>query len=264
MYYAVDSALEWRMQFDQTDLDAGVIDSWEELARFEAGECYEQQWNQAVFGPAASTATFGVNVQSRYGDSLQIAPALLADHRARSGGLSLSPGAQTRLFRDGELIKELDELNLFLDVPAESARYRVEFELDRPLPAELSTHVELAWEFVSASSGDESVALPISYVRFLPELDQDSAAQKGAKLVLPIRVEAQPEAEVSGPESLTVEVSYDDGQSWSEATVEGEGAAWSAQLEHPQQSGFVSLRAVAIDADDNVVETTIIRAYRLQ
>jgi hypothetical protein len=49
-----------------------------------------------------------------------------------------------------------------------------------------------------------------------------------------------------------------------EPALKGEGAEWSAQFEHPQQSGYVSLRAVAIDADDNVVETTIIRAYRLQ
>ena len=265
IYYGLDSPLAWRLQLSQFDFDAGIFDSWEEVARLEAGECYAQQWNQAVFGPASSEATFGVNAQRRYGDSLQLAPSLLADHQGRSGGFGPAPGARARVFRDGELIEELEENQLYVEVPAESARYRVEFELERPAPAELSTRVELAWELVSESTGsDEGVALPLSYIRFLPELNQDSAAARGATLELPIRVEPQPEAEVSAPESLTVDVSYDDGQTWSEVDVQGEGADWSAQLDHPQQSGYVSLRAAATDADDNVVEVTIIRAYRLQ
>jgi subtilisin family serine protease len=266
IYYGLDSALTWHLELSQFDFEAGIFDSWEEVARLEAGECYEQQWNQAVFGPASGEATFGVNVQRRYGDSLQLAPALLADNQGRSGGsFGAGPGARARLFRDGELIEELSELNLFVDVPAESARYRVELELDRPAPAELSTRVELTWEFVSESTGsDEGVALPLSYIRFLPKLDQESAAAQGATIELPIRVEPQPEADVPAPESLTVEVSYDDGQTWRDVDVQGEGAEWSAQLEHPQQSGYVSLRAAAIDADDNLVEVTIIRAYRLE
>jgi subtilisin family serine protease len=265
IYYGVDSGLAWRLALNQYDFEAGIFDAWEEVVQLEAGESYEQQWNQAVFGPASGLTPFGPNVQTRYGNSLQIAPRLLADNQGRSGAFGPGPGTTVRLLRDGALLLESNEPSLYTEVPAESARYRVEAVLDRPEPSDLSTHVELAWEFVSeATSQDEGAALPVSYIRFLPELNQESAAAKNRSVSLPIRVEPQPDADVSAPESLTAEISYDDGKTWTELDVEGQGQEWSAQVDHPDQSGYVSLRATAIDADDNKVEVTIVRAYRLQ
>ena len=62
---------------------------------------------------------------------------------------------------------------------------------------------------------------------------------------------------------LTVDVSYDDGQSWRRAPLVRTGQGWLARLVHPE-SGFVSLRAKAVDAHGNSVEQTIIRGYRLR
>lgn len=170
---------------------------------------------------------------------------------------------QARLFRDGELLEETETTDLIVEVPPESASYRVEMEVDRRAHAQLSTVVSLAWEFVSETSSEGSV-LPVSLIHFQPELNQNSAAELDTLFELPIKVLPQAESTASEARSLSVEVSYDDGTTWTEANVSGAGTDWVAELEHPAQSGYVSLRAAAIDADDNLVEVTIIRAYRVE
>ncbi|MGW5157711.1 hypothetical protein ACWEPN_19735 [Nonomuraea wenchangensis] len=71
-----------------------------------------------------------------------------------------------------------------------------------------------------------------------------------------------PDGELSaGPvQRLSVEVSYDDGATWTRAEVHGPAAV----LRHPAGDGYVSLRARAVDGAGNTAEQTIIRAYRIR
>lgn len=64
---------------------------------------------------------------------------------------------------------------------------------------------------------------------------------------------------------LSVEVSYDDGTTWTAVDVRrtGNPARWRAGLRNPG-GGFASLRAKSVDADGNTAEYTVIRAYRLR
>lgn len=62
---------------------------------------------------------------------------------------------------------------------------------------------------------------------------------------------------------LTVEVSYDDGLTWSKAQVRACPDGWTATVRHPAGGSFVSLRATATDAAGNSVTQTITHAYRL-
>ena len=261
MYYYNDPRFVWSLELSQFDFQNEIFDSYSERRSFEAGQCYQEQWNQAVFGPTAG-GVFGPESQTLVDDSLGIAPSMVGDSQGR-GGSSQFPKAHARLFRDGKLLKEVETPGLFEDVPAESASYRVEIEVERAATMELSTKVALAWEFVSEKAAERTV-LPLSYIRFQPELSQDTSAPKGERFELPILVEPQPRAQVSDAQSLTVDVSFDDGATWAPAKVSGEGRSWKANFKHPKQSGYVSLRAAALDADDNQVEETIIRAYRLE
>jgi hypothetical protein len=64
--------------------------------------------------------------------------------------------------------------------------------------------------------------------------------------------------------TLTVAVSYDDGRTWQPTVLtRASDGTWTAQLQHPNRAGFVSLRARAIDQSGNSVEQTIIHAYRI-
>ena len=261
MYYFTDARFEWHLELSQFDFEHEVFDSYGEHRQFEAGQCYKAQWNQAVFGPAAG-GVFGLNTQGRNENQLDVAPSMVGDSEGR-GGSSQFAKSHARLFRDGKLVKEAETPGLFEEVPPESASYRVEIEVERGDYAELSTKVALAWEFVSEKTAERTL-LPVSYIRFKPELTQDSSGPKGEAFELPILVEPQPGAQVSDAQSLTVDVSFDDGVTWAPAKVSGEGRSWKAHFKHPKKSGYVSLRAAALDADDNQVEQTIIRAYRVE
>lgn len=59
---------------------------------------------------------------------------------------------------------------------------------------------------------------------------------------------------------MSLEVSYDDGATWTEAELDGDTAA----LEHPEEAEFVSLRLTAADSAGTDVTHTTIRSYGLR
>jgi hypothetical protein len=77
---------------------------------------------------------------------------------------------------------------------------------------------------------------------------------------VPVRVEPAPGEDTGEVTSPTVEVSFDDGETWRRAPVlTGHVFRW-----HPRGEGFVSLRATATDTAGNTVEQTAIRAYGIR
>ena len=63
--------------------------------------------------------------------------------------------------------------------------------------------------------------------------------------------------------TLSLEVSFDDGASWTRVPVVRQGSKWIATYEHPQNAQFVSLRGTAGGLSNNAYELTVIRAYGL-
>jgi hypothetical protein len=97
-------------------------------------------------------------------------------------------------------------------------------------------------------------------VRFLPRLDNDNAARADRPFLIPVALQQQ-SGVLTRPATLTVDVSYDEGTTWTPAQVLGNLAVL---LHHPADATSVSLRAKASDRDGNAVEQTIIRAYKLK
>jgi hypothetical protein len=65
--------------------------------------------------------------------------------------------------------------------------------------------------------------------------------------------------------SLTTEVSFDDGQTWTAATVNRTSSGWQAQYEQPAAAGtWVSLRSALATADGATTTQTILHAYKLR
>jgi len=125
--------------------------------------------------------------------------------------------------------------------------------------------VSAAWTFRSEEvTGDVEAPLPLLSVRFAPAVDGLNRAQSGRPFVIPIEVTRQPGAPAASLRDLTVDASYDGGQSWSPAVLLRLGDVAIALVRHPAGAGLVSLRADAVDRDGNRVEQTILGAYRLR
>jgi len=143
-------------------------------------------------------------------------------------------------------------------LPAEDTAYRLTVDSSRdPAVYPVSTRVHAEWTFRSARTAAGQVApVPLSTVRFSPELALDSTAKAGTRFEVPFTVEGA--AAGQRPAKLAFQVSYDDGRSWQPAKAVG-GTRLS--LRHPAAVGSVSLRAELTDRKGNTLTQTIERAY---
>lgn len=251
----------WRSEYSEADLDVPegepyryyfLMDSFRD---YEAGEAYAESWNAAVIGPGMP-ADGDLAFAERIGDQIGVSVPLFADAGSGRWGLTTLDSARTALYADGELVGESDSPGSgVFDVPAAAAEYRLETEAVRDGYAELSTRVAVAWEFASAHA-DGTTALPLMAVKLAPRgLDADNAADDRWTVVdLAVETRDGPVGDVEP----TLEVSFDDGETWKAVDV----CDFRASVRHPRGEGFVSLRATAEDADGNRVVQEVVRAYR--
>jgi hypothetical protein len=146
-------------------------------------------------------------------------------------------------------------------VPPGAADFRVETEVVRtPGVSEFSTAISGAWTFRSDTTpGDRFTPLPLTVVRFTPDLDANGVAPAGRVLRVPLVVEQQQGATNGRVDRVKVEVSFDDGKSWSSAAVAGR----TAFVRNPATAGHASLRVKGSDRNGNTFEQTVIRAYKI-
>jgi subtilisin family serine protease len=238
---------------------------------YRPGHSYQQTWNTAVFGPAfysrpaGETSTVGVTRTAD--DEFTAYFGMLVDPvpgRFGIAGKIPAKGGHTTLYRNGELVADSRIAGILsATLPREDSAYRLEAEMDRTEMFPVSTKVSGSWSFRSAQSADAVTPLPLMTVHYSPALDGAYSAPAGRRFTIPVRVDHQAGSQASTVTSLTVEVSYDDGATWSPAAVSGHGANWKASVTHPAGGGHVSLRAVAKDKAGNEVKLTTLRAYLL-
>jgi hypothetical protein len=111
---------------------------------------------------------------------------------------------------------------------------------------------------------DEASPLPLISVRFKPSLDARGRAYSGIPMLIPVMVERVGSEEPVRVGDLGVDVSFNDGATWSRVPVKRVDKQWFAVVLHPKQGHYVSLRATARDHHGNKVEQTVIRAYGLK
>lgn len=261
------------LKFDAPDLAA----AWQgptawltsEPTAYRAGQTTREAWNQAPHGPSFPVQT-GIDPEdfihvSRSGDTIHAGIPVFSDAAGHRGN-SLEETERMRLWRDGTLVgeSELARWGEFLVPPAE-ADYRLTIEATRGF-TDLSTEVESTWTFRSKhEAGPEPVRLPLSSIRFNPPLAADNSARAGRLLPIPVEVRRQSGAGTADVAKLTVDASYDGGQTWRKAPVRRTGDGWTALVRHPDEApGYVSLRASARDTEGNTVSTRILQAYRLR
>ncbi|MFD1539400.1 S8 family peptidase [Nonomuraea guangzhouensis] len=222
-------------------------------------------WNAAVTGPS-----FLLPGGNRTGDKLTFSGVgLFADGGANRTGSDTAATGSATLAKDGQVlatadlagcwIYEQEGCQLRADLPAGRGSYTLTASMRRP--ATLSTEVNTAWTFPSATTAKEQ-PLPLTAVRYSPQgLDTSNRAKPGSVTSLPVRIERNPGAAKAETKSIRLEMSADDGKSWRSVPVTRTESGWTAGVPNPRTAGFVSLRAVVTDTAGNGVTQTITRAY---
>jgi hypothetical protein len=262
-FYNTDGGGEWKSEHSYGDFFDGdqrfLAIRESDWTRYDAGKTYTASWNKAVYGP-----TFGAwndATATRTGDELAFAPDLLSDAPDRA---SWAVGVgHTTVTRNGEVLKDDASGNAYLTLPAAAADYRVTIAIERSAPAVLAKSMTTTWDFRSGHvEGDKPSLLPVSTIHFSPAVDENNIAQaRYGGIVVPITVDAQPGSKAGDGKSLTVQVSYDDGKTWTPAHVDLQGNRGVAFLPNPAGHGYVSLKAKATSSLGGV-EQTVLRAFR--
>ncbi|MEU3456349.1 hypothetical protein ABZ671_22545, partial [Micromonospora sp. NPDC006766] len=230
------------------------------LTTYKAGRTYQEQWNKGVFGPSVAPFFPGDVPAGREGDLMYISPGLLGDGQGRAGYGQITSG-HGALYRNGKLIAESNEgPGVYTeDVAPGAATFRFDGSLERD--ARLTTKLSVSWTFKSASA-KKPQSLPLTAVSFAPPLDDHNVGKAGSTVAYPVTLT---QTDGSGKvNKLTVQVSYDDGKTWKNATVSNHGGSWQVQVTHPKTGGFVSLKASGADTKGNTFDQTVIRAYELR
>lgn len=251
--FVTAASAEWSWSFSQgSEQGRFEVEQHNGFRPLTAGRTHEQTVNSAVFGPSVRHDSSSLPTLARLDDLLLVAVPMFTDSNGGTG-LSAVDAGHVSLFRDGVQMGQVADDVARFEVPGEDAAYRAEVMLERS-NAELTTKVSGAWTFRSKHDGGLRI-LPMSVVRFVPEL-KDNAAH-GPTLRIPLQVQQQE----GTPEITHIEagVSFDDGATWQKATVADD----AVQVVHEPGARFASLRARTTDAAGNTSEVTIIRAYRI-
>ncbi|NJQ06488.1 S8 family serine peptidase [Streptomyces lonarensis] len=247
-------AAEWNASLTQFTADGDYAVHYEgDQHHLKPGDAHEETLNIGVFGPSvgewSGVFTF---------DNHLVGMVYHFSDGAGNDGEALSNG-HTTLYRDGEVFAEFDRTAEYVEsrVPEGEAEYRLVSTADRHDLgyAAVSTEVTVDWTFTAAPSGEfEQITGPLA-VRYSPDLALDSTAPAKKKLTVPLTV--------TGGEAafLTVEASFDQGESWEELKVHTKDTGDLVYVHNPAAGGSVSLRATAEDADGNRSVQTIIDAY---
>ena len=268
--YVLDNGVKWSFRTWQMFGEGRDRVSESFLMRmprtWQAGRSYTERFNTGVFGPTMPAAgdqgpERGLPGVVRYGNVIRAFTPLFGDGSGH-WGLSDHTSVTSSLQADGKEIPDdygYSPIDLTeYTVPAKDSAYRLTVDASRdPAVFPVSTRVRTEWTFRSATTPEDgNTALPLSVVRFSPDLTLSSTAKAGKRFEVPFTVEGA--AAGKRPAKLAFEVSYDEGTTWRPAKAVG---GTHLSLKHPAKAGSVSLRAKLTDRSGNTLLQTIERAY---
>ncbi|WRZ94413.1 S8 family serine peptidase [Streptomyces sp. NBC_01007] len=243
---------------DRADISNSMKDAFR---THQPGERRKATWLAAANGPSGPQAAQAV----RAGDDITLTIPEMGDsqpgHYSQFGGANT---ATARIYQDGKLLKEAPRLSLTtLPVSPDPATYRVTLDTSRPTWFPLSTRTSTAWTFRSARPASDKENLALLWPVYGLDLDAENTARAGRtdRFDLAFALQTGTTPDVRGVE---VTMSTDDGDTWHPAKVKCEKRdSYTVTLRNPE-SGYVSLRVKAWDANGSRIEQTLIRAYAVR
>ncbi|WP_338017438.1 S8 family serine peptidase [Streptomyces adustus] len=118
------------------------------------------------------------------------------------------------------------------------------------------------WNFTSGAATDIQ-AVPLVQLDYSTDLDADGRAGRKTDLSITPGVLGSSSAK-DAVSSLGLEVSYDDGRTWTRQSLKGSTGSWLAKLSAPHRSRYVSIRVTVKQRNGGGVTQTVIRAFGLK
>ncbi|MER5194072.1 S8 family serine peptidase [Streptomyces sp. NPDC002884] len=258
-WVSADRTFSWR---EEGELQ-GLSYSASGPVTYRAGSATDVDWFGPVVRPRINA---GVQPPVRTGDQLDVVIPSWSD----SGGdhVNYAPFGstdttqETSLYRGDTLVAE-GGAGVSASVPAKKATYRLVHRATRTATAAFpySTSTRTEWTFTSSAPEDaeDSEQLPLVQVDYtLPTSDDGKAATDAVLLVTPLHLEGASHAALH---ASRVELSYDDGVTWTTARLSGQGnGKVSLRLHAPASAQYLTLRVQAGDSRGNTVTQTVVRA----
>ncbi|MFF2327765.1 MULTISPECIES: S8 family serine peptidase [unclassified Streptomyces] len=259
-YVSTADKVKWNFDFSQE----GALDedgypasdaqySLGDPQTLKAGKTYTKKVNTAVFGPAVGR-DYGI---FRDGNDIIGSLPLVADGRGNIGYSAYS-SVKTVLYRNGvKLAQNADPLEggTPIAVPSAAADYRLTTSVRRSSKVSaVSTRIDASWTFRSKKSAAPTL-LPVSTVRFTPNVTPDGRVTAGRTASVPVTVQGA--AAGKNLKSLTVYVSYDAGKTWKKSAVK----AGKLSVKNPAKGKSLSYRANVTDKQGNKSSVSIYNAY---
>jgi len=170
------------------------------------------------------------------------------------------------LSRDGELVGEAEGVDEFYlpmaDVPG---RYTLAAQASHDSEAGLfATASEQSWSFdLGAMPEEEFERLALPYVALGIEDVEGGWVEDDGSVEVTLQAMAGDPAVPIDVESMTFEVSYDDGKTWKQVSIDRNGGTAEAEFCPPRRAEFVSVRMTGVDTAGTEFSHTTIRSFGL-
>jgi subtilisin family serine protease len=174
--------------------------------------------------------------------------------------------AKATLFRNGTQVGTADSPWTDFEVAPGTADYRLDVATSRVSPEwKYATDTSTSWWFRSGTAGDQAALLPLLQVDYNVPVDAWNAVRAGRTHTVGLTVRSQDGTAAPKGVQTEVQVSYDDGRTWSAARVGSRGHnTFDARITKSARAKgdtYVTLRVTARDAAGDRVQQTVRRAY---
>lgn len=253
---------------------AKVLDaSWEvrqPAVTYEKGERLQEDWFSPVVRPRLGV---GYWTPKRQGNGFQFnIPAWADSGKGHTGGIGYDESVRSqthKLYQGDTLVKagNSQALNVF-GVSEERKQYRLVTDATRDSnrwDTSTSTHTE--WTFWSGKTADFQTLLPFYSLDYKVETDMQGNVLAAPSTTLELSVaKLENVAGYGNIEGASLEVSFNEGESWKKVQLEQTAAdKWAAKIKNPINAPkSISLRAAAWDDLGNKITQEIIKAYGLK
>lgn len=266
-WVSTDGANRW----GQEAMD-GLSNAWGVRRKYEPGSVTSDEWfepiqrpylNNNFLGPTRTDNDFRIDVPG-YGN---------ADHVGSLQDWQRANQTTTLYQGDKKLGSTSNGLIMYPAASsAEPQKYRLVVENRRDASVSpFSSATTTAWTFTSAApkvAGQRDL-LPLLQIRYGLQPDDSGSVSRDARFGVTVEQRAPVsvglvDVKVAGggsPRTQKVDVSYDDGATWTHVREDYRG---SYRLDAPRKARFVSLRVTGNDSAGNTVDQTVIRAVGLR